>query len=592
MDRPAFLARITTLAWRVVVGACASSLPLAIHAAACQLHSTELPVRISGTRAIATVGIDGTQVPLMVDTGAFFSFLTYATAKQLDLPLRYNDAIRVSGLTGRVDTRLTTVDKLELMNTSISRVDFVVGGNEPGEGTMGILGRNILAFTDTEYDLAHGAIRLHVPKGDCDDTRLDYWAGTTPVTDLELVQQRRERFPAPLVRAKLAGQPVTALLDSGATTLVSTRLARRAGVPESTWRPAGLVYGGGRGQAESWIADFDRFEIGGETIRNARLRIADFDADEADMLLGIDFFLSHRIFVSKLQSRIYITYNGGPVFSIATNADGAATIAAAAEGSSAELTSADQYARRGAASATRRDYPRALADLDRACALDPTSADFRVKRAEIHRAMGQPEKAIADFEQALVLDPRQVVARFERASIRLGRSDFDGARADLDTLDRQLAPQADLRARMAVPYMNVGQPAKAITQIDLWLASHPREARREEALAHRCWARVLLGIELKKALDDCDDAVDADPKNASHLDSRGWVRLGLGRLPEALADFDRSLAIDPRSASSFYGRGLTRRGLGDRENGDADMAAAIAMEPGIAQKMALAAMPR
>jgi hypothetical protein len=33
------------------------------------------------------------------------------------------------------------------------------------------------------------------------------------------------------------------------------------------------------------------------------------------MLLGADFFLSHRIFVSNEQHKVYFTYNGGPVFS-------------------------------------------------------------------------------------------------------------------------------------------------------------------------------------------------------------------------------------------------------------------------------------
>ena len=44
--------------------------------------------------------------------------------------------------------------------------------------------------------------------------------------------------------------------------------------------------------------------------------VGDFDLGNADMLLGIDFFLSHRIYVSKSQSKMFITYNGGPVFAL------------------------------------------------------------------------------------------------------------------------------------------------------------------------------------------------------------------------------------------------------------------------------------
>ena len=34
------------------------------------------------------------------------------------------------------------------------------------------------------------------------------------------------------------------------------------------------------------------------------------------MLLGADFFLSHRILVSNSQHKLYFTYNGGPVFQL------------------------------------------------------------------------------------------------------------------------------------------------------------------------------------------------------------------------------------------------------------------------------------
>ena len=47
------------------------------------------------------------------------------------------------------------------------------------------------------------------------------------------------------------------------------------------------------------------------------------------MLIGADFFLSHRIYVASSQRKLYFTYNGGPVFNLDT--PGAATTAGAAE---------------------------------------------------------------------------------------------------------------------------------------------------------------------------------------------------------------------------------------------------------------------
>ena len=115
------------------------------------------------------------------------------------------------------------------------------------------------------------------------------------------------------------------------------------------------------------------------------------------------------------------------------------------------------------------------------------------------------------------------------------------------------------------------QPAQALAQLNHG-SGPPDEARRDVALNSRCWARVLLSIELDQALDDCDAAIDAEPKNAAYLDSRGWVHLRMGNDKKALADFDRSLELRPGTAWSLYGRGLTKRRLGDDAGAEADLA--------------------
>ena len=362
--------------------------------ARCQVETVELPVKMVGSRATATVGINGKPVPLTVDSGAFFSMLTDAAASQLDLTTKRNAALRVEGLTGRVDTRTTVVDKLKLFKGEIDHVEFVVGGNEPGAGTMGLMGRNILWFTDTEYDLAHGAIRFHFPNDDCAKVGMAYWAGSSPVTEVDLVPDYRSKAPAIRAWVKLNGSAFVALFDSGATTVVSARTARRADVDEPRWTPAGTSYGAGRGSARLWTAPFDRFEIGNETICDNRLLVADYDLGDSDLLLGIDFFLSHRIYVSKQQSKMFVTYNGGPVFAldrhaparIAAGAPPRADPLAAAEAGpdpgagDAQVATADQLARRAAASAARRDYESALTDLDRSVGLEPTTAAYLAQR--------------------------------------------------------------------------------------------------------------------------------------------------------------------------------------------------------------------
>ena len=584
MARPALTAPMLRLRIAAALVACALALPLLANAA-CQVQALELPVKMVGSRAVATVGINGTPVPLTVDSGAFYSFLTDAAAAQLGLTLRPVYGVRVQGVTGSVETSLTTVDKLQLLGGDVSNVEFAVGGNEPGAGTMGLMGRNLLSFTDTEYDLAHGVIRFMIPNDDCAKANMAYWAGTTPVTEIELVPEKAKN-PAIRARVKLDGYALTALFDTGATTLVSARAARRAGVAEADMKPDGAIYGAGRGIAKAWTARFEKFELGGEAIMNNTLSVANVQMNEAEMLLGIDFFLSHRIYVSKKQSKMYLTYSGGTVFALnMSEATGALVFDADTAASGAQAVNANQLARRGAASAARHEYESALADLNQACELEPATAAFFAQRGTIQEALRHPGKALEDYDKTLQLDPAQADARFRRGLLRLAAKDRDGAMADLDVLDKSLAPQAQMRLAMANFYSRLGQPAQVLAQLNQWLPAHPNELRRDNLLNQRCWARAMLGVELNKALDDCDAALDSDSKNPVYLDSRGWVHLRMGNHKRALSDFDRSIGYRPESAWTLYGRGLTKMRMGEAAQGEADLVAARKVQPDIDLKV-------
>ena len=549
--------------------------PATGQAAGCQIKVVELPVKMVGGRAIATVQINGTDAPMFVDSGAFFSFLTPAAAEQLHLdthPLPYG--LEILGLAGKVEARVTTVRRLGLVGGEVPDIQFVVGGNEDIPGTMGLIGRNILAIADMEYDLAHGMIRFVFPSDACEKANMAYWAGQATVAELDLQHAFGERTPEIKARIKVNGKTVTAVFDTGATTLMSLGAAHRVGVKDADMTPRGKAWGAGTGKVDSWTAPVDKVEIGGETITHNTLVVDDFDIPGAhDMLVGVDFFLSHRVYVSKQQSRMYFTYNGGPVFArnLGEHADTAAADAAA---SAAQALTADALARRGEASLSRGDLAGALADIDRACALEPTDAGHFWARARVRFAMDQQDDALPDLDTALRLDPALAEPRLMRARLREHLHQHELALEDLATLDRTLAPQSDIRRGMAMFYETTNMPGQALAQWNLWMPAHKHDIARGNALNSRCWNRVQLNVELDKALEDCDDAVDLDSKNKSFIDSRAWVYLRMGKLQKALSDFDRALALDPVQAWSLYGRGQVNLALGKTERGQADLAQA------------------
>lgn len=300
--------------------------------AECKIQSMEMPVEIIGSRAVAKVGIQGQTLPLVLDTGAFHSTLNADLAQQLGLELRaLPRGMRIMGITGEAEAKLTTVKRLQLRGGDLPDMDFVVGGHVPAQG-VGLMGRNILGATDAEYDLGSGEMRLLVPNSDCRDGNMAYWAEGQPVSELALLPpDRASKTPALQVVVEVNGVRMTALLDTGAQTMLLRHAAERAGI--TGLKPLGQIRGFGQGTAPVYLGGVNRVVIGKEQVTDLDLPVVEAQLGNVDMLLGMDFFQSHRLYVSKRQRRLYFTYNGGPMFTLAAQLKArAAAPASAASG--------------------------------------------------------------------------------------------------------------------------------------------------------------------------------------------------------------------------------------------------------------------
>lgn len=540
--------------------------------AACQLKTYELPVRMVAYRPIVTVKINGAEVSMLVDSGAYFSMLTGATAQQLQLAVQPLPAsYRVFGHGGGIDVQLARVKQVSFGGMDWSDTEFLVGGNQLGAGIEGILGRNILAMGDAEYDLANGIVRLVMPSSGCGDAKPAHWPAGAAVAETPLIGSDRRD---PLITVRLNGKEVRALMDTGTMT-TTVRL------------PAGRIGGAGVGRVQSWAADFTLLELGSEKIANARLGVDESETDEQDMLLGLDYFLSHRVYVAKWQGKVYSTYNGGPIF---WSTDGKSSSSLAPVDSVAQ-DDADGLARRGAAALARKDLKGALADLDRACELAPQVGRYRMERAFVHWAAKRWDDALTDLDEALRLDPTLHPARVQRASLLGFRGDVPRALADLQTLDSALPPSAHDRESMARMYDRYGLPQESLRQSQLWLDNHPRDARADDVLNERCWLRTTRNLELPLALQDCEKAVALDPKRHEHQDSLGWTRLRVGDAEGAVKAFDAALALKPDMHWSLYGRALAWRQQGQADAAARDLAEARRLQPDIDQRVRKAGLP-
>ncbi len=588
--------------WTMAAAASLSLFATAPAYADCKLNQIiELPVTMIGTRPTVTLYINGQPARFLVDSGADLSLIDPAAAAALGLKTVLIDEY-VKGVGGEVQMSLTTVKSLGLSkDLSLGRVDMLVAPGAGGNGVVGLIGEGLLGLADIEYDLPHGAIRLFKLNG-CQGANLGYWADSAAVeldlTHTGALPPSRDRDPNHYdpattdrgVRstAQVNGQKINVTFDSGAElSILTTSAAARAGVTPQSPGAVSNGLGGGIGSKLSaqWIAPFESFALGAEQIKNTRLRFGDLDLGDTDMLLGADFFLSHRIFVANSLSKAFITYVGGPVFNFSgTNFANARTKPAVANADAPK--DADAFIRRAAASLGREDYASADADLTQAIALDGKNAAAYVLRAQARAELDAGKAEYADLDQALRLDPANLEGLLARGAWFGANKEPAKAKADLDAAGRLASPDGRARLRAARAYESFAAYDEAIAQYDAQLAADAKGPLAAATLNERCWARAIIKQELDKALADCNAALRLTPQIANFLDSRALVHVRRGELDQAIADYDAAIRLQPKTALTLYARGLAKLSKGLKASGEADIAAAAAaaIEPKIADR--------
>ncbi|WP_230481073.1 aspartyl protease family protein [Sphingomonas sp. Leaf21] len=535
-----------------------------------------IPVTMQGLRPIVETQINGVPAPFILDSGAFFSNIWPSVARERRLserPLPFG--FRVSGIGGTTDASVTTVRHFGLAGLDVPNVQFVVSGSDIGQ--TGLLGQNVLGLADVEYDLPGGMVRLFRPSN-CGKAAMAYWTGGKPFFEMA-IQSKEAGNSHTVGTGELDGARLNITFDTGAPqTVISLRAAARAGVHpgDPGVIAAGWERGLGRHVVQGWTAPFKLLKIGNEELHNVRLHIADLGPVDTDMLLGADYFVSHRIYVSNLQHRLYFTYTGGRLFDAVAHAD-AATAALVQADAGPAPSDADGFSRQGAMFQTQHDLPHAIESFTKAIALAPKDPRFPRQRALAYLEQRRPVLAIDDLDTTLALDPGDLRARLLRAELRLRAGNPAGTIADLDQIAATLPREDGARLQMGQLYAGADAFDQAVAQYGLWLAAHRDDSRRSTAQNGRCWARMLADRDLDQALGDCNAAVRAVPSNPSFLDSRAFVHLRQKDDKNALADFNAALAIDPKRPWALYGRSLAETHLGMTTEAAHDRALATAL---------------
>lgn len=272
-----------------------------------------IPVEYTGPGLGITMegSIDGTPARLLVDTGASLTALTYTGAERRGLKLWSNGTVGrgIGGYTRIHGARIKEFVAGPTRSVNASMQVIGAFGSPPAEDA--ILGAHFLLQTDFEIFLAEKRLSFFRPVK-CGDTPLAYWDTPTVVIPFE---DSHSRSPNPHFTVLLNGARMRAMIDTGASvSVVTLAAARRTGFRLDGPGVERLedMTGIGERRVARWGAVFDKLQIGEEAITQAQLGVLDTDDSSVDLILGADFLRSHRVLFAMSQSKLYLSYVGGP----------------------------------------------------------------------------------------------------------------------------------------------------------------------------------------------------------------------------------------------------------------------------------------
>ena len=301
-------ALLAALAVMPLIAACTT--PQALRperTASCRVErEAVLPMELRNGVVIIPAKIAGKPISLMLDTGSEGGVMTETGAARLNLPSDPRGTTTIIGTGGNIKAHRVILRDLEIGGIQFPPHAVPVASlTRPGEDNRqfdGLIGADILSLFDIDIDVPRRQIALY----DVENCTGNFLPWTSPYSTVQLNKTRGNLMVLPVA---LEGHPTTALFDTGANSgRVNQRAARAAGVTAEAMAddtPA-FELGVGGHIVPSAMHRFSELSIGGEQIRNVELAVAERTVPQADMLLGLPYMATHRIWLSYATNQMFI----------------------------------------------------------------------------------------------------------------------------------------------------------------------------------------------------------------------------------------------------------------------------------------------
>jgi len=256
---------------------------------------------------IVTLSANGMPVTLVLDTGAEGTILTPAVAQRIGAQrpqVEFQRQLRgIAGTlqTSEVELRSFTVGGVAIPwhRVRVAPVNVASVFSGPLDG---VLGADSLSSFDVDLDLPGHRMVLY-EKQTCPGAAP---AWTEPYARINAGRSRGDHLFFPV---RLDGRRTDAFVDTGSQfTVLSTRAAFALGLTPTVLArdPVATVRGAAAEQLTAHVHRFSELEVGTETIRNPEIIVTDVRLSDADLVLGIDFLRTRRIWLSYGSQQIFI----------------------------------------------------------------------------------------------------------------------------------------------------------------------------------------------------------------------------------------------------------------------------------------------
>jgi predicted aspartyl protease len=265
----------------------------------------ELAVEPVQSLPLITLAVAGAPIRFILDTGAERTLVTPEAAKRLGLTAQaaYPRAVQgITGGTGANDARLQHLTAGGHALPDAGVLVTAVALPSGGQPTDGLLGADVLADFDLDLDLPHHRITLYTKRA-CPASPLPWGFA------YDTIAAHRSLHDHLFFPIMLDGHPLAAVIDTGSqTTVLDTQAAMTAGLSAAMLGrdTTTTIRGATATAAAAYRHRFRQLQIGAGTWANPTITITRFSLEDADLIFGIDFLASRRVWFSYGTHQLFI----------------------------------------------------------------------------------------------------------------------------------------------------------------------------------------------------------------------------------------------------------------------------------------------